>query len=149
MVHKAEDYPHSGHRSYAEGRVTEMVDPRPVLEMLGGRGAYRRFVDQGVGEGHREDYYRVEDQRFLGSTGFAERLKKKVKEEDNSKPKRPLRVVFRKVARAVGVDPEVLGGADRAWEISKTRALVGYVLIRRLGYRPREVSLCLAGMLPR
>jgi hypothetical protein len=51
--------------------------------------------------------------------------------------------VFRKVARAVGEEPKVLGGADRAWGISKTRALVGYVLIRRLGYRLREVSLCL------
>jgi len=143
MVCKAEDYPYSGHRSYAKGRVTEVVDPRLVLEMLGGQRAYRRFVDQGVGEGHREDYYRVEDQRFLGSTEFGERLKKEAKEENNSKPKRPLREVFREVARAVGVEPNVLGGADRAWGISKTRALVGYLLIRRLGYRLREVSLCL------
>lgn len=143
MVGKAEDYPYSGHGSYAKGGVTEVVDPRLVLEMLGGHRAYRRFVDQGVGEGHREDFYRVEDQRFLGSTGFGERLKREVKEEDNSKPKRPSREVFRKIARAVGVEPNVLGGADRAWEISKTRALVGYVLIRRLGYSLREVSLCL------
>lgn len=53
---------------------TEVVDPRLVLEMLGGRGAYRRFVDQEAGEGHREECYRVEDQRFLGSTEFGERL---------------------------------------------------------------------------
>ncbi len=51
--------------------------------------------------------------------------------------------MFRKIARAVEAEPKDLGGADRAWEISKTRALVGYVLIRRLGYRLREVSLCL------
>ena len=43
----------------------------------------------------------------------------------------------------VGVEPEALGGADRAWEVSKSRALVGYVLIRRLGYRLREGSSCL------
>jgi len=35
MVRKAEDYPYSGHRSYAKGQVTEVVDPRLVLEMLG------------------------------------------------------------------------------------------------------------------
>ena len=78
--------------------------------MLGGQRAYRRFLERGVGEGHREDYYRVEDQRFLGSTEFGERLKRRVKEENNSKPKRPSREVFREVARAVGVEPEVLGG---------------------------------------
>ena len=45
--------------------------------------------------------------------------------------------------RAVGVEPNVLGGADRAWEVSKSRALVGYLLIRRLGYRLSIVSSCL------
>ncbi len=143
MVRNAEDYPYSGHRSYAKGRVTKIVDPRLVLEMLGGQRAYRGFLEEGVGEGHREDYYRVEDQRFLGSTEFGERLKRRVKEENSSKPKWPLREVFRMVARTVGVEPKILGGADRAWEIFKTRALVGYVLIRRLGYSLREVSLCL------
>ena len=44
MVGKAEDYPYSGHGSYAKGRVTEVVDPRLVLEMLGGKRAYRRFL---------------------------------------------------------------------------------------------------------
>ncbi len=51
--------------------------------------------------------------------------------------------MFHQVARAVGVESDILGGADRAWEVSKSRALVGYVLIRRLGYRLREGSSCL------
>ncbi len=37
----------------------------------------------------------------------------------------------------------MLGGADRAWGASKIRALVGYVMIRRMGYSLREVSSCL------
>ena len=37
----------------------------------------------------------------------------------------------------------MLGGADRGWEISGARALVGYVLIRRLGYKLKEVASCL------
>ena len=38
---------------------------------------------------------------------------------------------------------EVLEGADRGWEISQTRALVGYILIRRLGYKLKDVAKCL------
>ena len=50
---------------------------------------------------------------------------------------------FRSAARAVGVQPEVLSGADRSWEVSRYRALVGYVLIRRLGYKLKDVAKCL------
>ena len=35
------------------------------------------------------------------------------------------------------------GGAGRGWEVSRARALVGYVLIRRLGYKLKEVASCL------
>jgi REP-associated tyrosine transposase len=143
IVRKIDDYRYSGHRAYAEGWVTEVVEPQMVLEMLGGRGGYRRFVRDGLREGHREEYYRVEDQRFLGGEGFGEKLKRKAEEEEIAGPKKPLGVVFRNVARGVKVAPEVLGGADRSWEVSRARALVGYALIRRLGYKVKDVARCL------
>jgi hypothetical protein len=57
--------------------------------------------------------------------------------------KKQLSVVFRSAARAVGTAPEVLEGADRGWEVSQSRALIGYVLIRRLGYQLKDVAKCL------
>ena len=90
-----------------------------------------------------EEYYQVEDQRFLGSAGFGEKLKRRAKEAEILRPKKSVSVVFRSAARGVGVDPAVLGGADGGWEISWARALVGYVLIRRLGYKLKEVASCL------
>jgi len=143
IVRKVDEYRYSGHRAYAEGRVTDVVEPKRVLDMLGGRGGYRRFVRGGMKEGHREEYYRVEDQRFLGGEGFGEKLKRKAEEQGIAEPKRPLRVVFRSAAHGVKVAPEVLGGADRGWEVSRARALVGYVLIRRLGYKVKDVARCL------
>ena len=110
---------------------------------MGGRAGYRRFVQEGLKDGHREEYYRVEDQRFLGAGGVGEKLKRKANEEEILRPKKPLSAVFPRAARAVGVEPEVLGGADRGWEVSRVRALVGYVLIRRLGYKLKEVARCL------
>jgi hypothetical protein len=38
--------------------------------MIGGRAGYGRFLEEGLKEGHREEYYRVEDQRLLGGEGF-------------------------------------------------------------------------------
>ena len=39
MVTEAERYVYSGHRAYAAGKPTSVIDPRKVLDMLGGRGA--------------------------------------------------------------------------------------------------------------
>jgi hypothetical protein len=50
---------------------------------------------------------------------------------------------FRSAARGVELEPRVLSGADRGWETSRCRALVGYVLIRRLGYKVKDVAKCL------
>ena len=143
MVRKLDEYRYSGHRNCLDGRVSEVLEPERVLDMLGGRAGYRRFVMEGLKDGHREDYYRVEDQRFLGAEEFAQRLKSKVDEEEIPRRKKQLSVVFRSAARAVEVEPQVLGGADRGWEISQTRALVGYILIRRLGYKLKDVAKCL------
>ena len=50
---------------------------------------------------------------------------------------------FRIAARALDMEPSVLSGADRGWALSRRRALVGYVLIRRLGYKLKDVAKCL------
>jgi len=143
MVHKVDEYPYSGHCSYVEGRVSEVLEPDRVLDMVGGRAGYRRFVREGLEDGHREDYYQVEDQRFLGAEKFAEKLKRKANEEEISLPKKQLSTAFRRAARTVEVEPNVLGGTDRGWEVSQLRAMVGYVLIRRLGYKLTDVARCL------
>jgi putative transposase len=143
MVRKLDEYPYSGHRNYVAGRGSEVLEPRRVLDMLGGRAGYRRFVLEGLNDGHREDYYQVEDQRFLGAEEFAQKLKRKVNEEEIPGRKKQLSVVFGSAARAVEVEPQVLEGADRGWEVSQSRALIGYVLIRRLGYQLKDVAKCL------
>ncbi len=140
MVRRIEEYPYSGHRNYAEGRVSEALEPQTVLDMVGGRARYRRFVQEGFKEGDREEHYRVEDQRFLGAEGLGEKLKRKAKEEELPRPKKQLSVVFRSAAGGVGVEPDVLGGADRGWKVFRARALVVYVLTRRQGYRLKAVA---------
>ena len=37
----------------------------------------------------------------------------------------------------------MLEGADRGWEVSQSRALVGFIFIRRLGYKLKDVAKCL------
>jgi len=100
-------------------------------------------IEDLCGKVYREEYYQVEDQRFLGAKGVWRSAQAQGQGGRDPEDQKQLTVVFGSAACGVGVEPEVLGGADRGWEVSRARALVGYVLIRRLGYRLKDVAKCL------
>jgi REP element-mobilizing transposase RayT len=141
MVKRPEEYRYCGHHAYVHGKATEIIDPRKVLSILGGKAAYRRFIAEGIGEGHKDEYYEVEDQRFLGEQGFGERMLRKESKEDIRRPKRKsLEQAAGELANLVGAETRVLRSLDRGWTVSKVRTMITYVLVRRLGYRLGEVA---------
>ncbi len=141
LVRRPEDYPYSGHGGYCGRKGGGIVETALVLKMLGGPSGYRRFVMDGIGEGHREEFYQAADQRFLGPEGFGEKL---AEEADRNEPRRgkrkPLAKAIDALAAGLRTDAETLCGADRSWSVSKARAAAAYVLIRRRGYRLTEVA---------
>jgi REP element-mobilizing transposase RayT len=139
MVKEPQQYSYSGHRAYLEGKATEVIDPRKVLGLLGGKGRYVMFVRDGMKDGHREEYYEVEDQRFLGSEDFGEKLQEE-HEEPRAKKPRPLEKVIEELAAAVGIETNTLKSADRSWAVSKARIMIAYVLVRRRGYALSAVA---------
>jgi putative transposase len=140
MVRSPERYRYSGDHAYLQGKATETIDPGTVLSMLGGKQAYRKFVQDGLSEGHKEEYYAVEDQRFLGGEGFGERLLKKKLDLPGKNPTRSIETAAREVAKLLKIEVQALRSPDRGWAVSKARTLAAYVLIRRLGYRLSDVA---------
>ena len=141
MVRSPKRYRYSGDHVYLQGKATETIDPATVLSMLGGKQAYRRFVQDGLREGHKEEYYAVEDQRFLGAEGFGARLLKKEAGLSGKKlTRRSIETVARELAKLLKVDVQALRSPDRGWAISKARTIAAYVLVRRLGYRLSDVA---------
>lgn len=131
---------YSGHRAYPSGSGTGVVKPSPVLALLGGRRGYLAFVRNGREEGHKEEFCRVEDQRFLGREGFGEKVRRRAEERSATRTEKPLGTVFNEVARELQVEPEVLRGPERAWAVCRKRALVAFMLVRRFGYRLGAVA---------
>lgn len=141
MVKTPEQYTHTGHHAYVQGKATEIIAPAKVLDMLGGSRGYRRFVQDGIDGGHQEEYYAVADQRFLGDQKFTEKMWAEDEEPmPRPKGKGGIDGAARKLAKHVHVELSVLRGADRSWVVSKARKEVGYVLIRRVGYRLKDVA---------
>jgi putative transposase len=141
MVRKPEEYGYSGHGEYCGRKGARIVESSMVLKMLGGIKGYRKFILDGTGEGHKEEYYEVADQRFLGPEGFGEKLTNQVDEREDAPRKRePLGKALGVLSARLGVEPGILRGTDRSWKVSRARAMAGYVLIRRRGYRLTEVA---------
>ena len=124
LVASAGKYPYSGAQAYRSGKPTVIVDPRPVLKVIGGISGYRKFVQEGLREGHKEEYYEVEDQRFLGKGEFGEGLRREYDQEERPKRKRSLSQVIAEMAKALKVRPEVLRVRGRARGASRQRTLM-------------------------
>src|SRR3990172_241353 len=92
-------------------------------------------------QGHKEEYYEVEDQRFLGAEGFAEKLQDE-NEQPKAKKRRPLDKVVEQLGTELGTDGAELKSRDRSWPVSKARMMIAYVLVRRQGYALGEVARC-------
>ena len=138
IVKEPEQYDYSGHRAYLEGKVTEVIDPRKVLGLMGGKARYQAFIRDGMKQGHNEEYYEVEDQRFLGAEGFAEKLQDE-HEEPRAKKRRPLDKVVEQLGKELGTGGTELKSGDRSWPVSRARTMIAYVLVRRQRYALGEV----------
>lgn len=141
MFKTVDGHPYSGHHVYLHGKASEVIDPAKVLRLLGGQRAYERFVRDGLNEGHKEEYYEVQDQRFLGSEGFGEEMIENTEENSQRAGKRrSIEVVARELGKEFGLGTEELRSPDRSWGVSKGRTIIAYVLVRRFGYGLGEVA---------
>jgi len=140
LVTRPERYVYSGHNSYLTNGTAKIVEVTAILKLLGGKKAYERFVLEGIGESHNEEYYAVADQRFLGEQGFGEEISRDAEPNEERKANKPLEAGFKEVARRVGTTPELLRGKDRRWEVSTKRAEAVALMVREYGYAVSAVA---------
>ena len=140
LATRPERYRYSGHHSYLNPGTAKIVETAPILKLMGGKKGYERFVLEGIGESHNEEYYAVADQRFLGEEGFGEEISREEDEATLRKKKKPIESALKEIARRVEARPELLRGPDRRWEITMKRAQAVAVLVRENGYTVSEVA---------
>jgi REP-associated tyrosine transposase len=140
LAKRPEGYVYSGHRSYLSHGAARIIESGPILEVLGGKKAYERFVLGGMSEDHNEEYYAVEDQRFLGEEGFGEEISREAGEKEQGKRRKSIDTAFKEIAKRLDTTPELLRGNDRRWEISAKRAKAVTELVREEGHSVSEVA---------
>lgn len=139
LVEDPEAYPYSGHRAYLTDGGTALIEPRLALSMLGGPAGYRRFVLAAIGVGHDERYYQTKDQQFLGRPA---QPPGHTAQPPCVRSRKPLHVAVEELVSRLPVNPIALP-RDRGHGVRDARALLSFVLVRRLGYRVTDVAAAL------
>jgi REP-associated tyrosine transposase len=140
LAKRPEGYVYSGHRSYLIDGAAKIIESGPILGVLGGKKAYEKFVLDGMSEDHNEEYYAVEDQRFLGDEGFGEEISREAGEKEQRKRKKSIETDFKEIAKHLDTTAELLRGSDRRWEISAKRGKAVAALVREHGHSVSEIA---------
>jgi len=79
-------YPWSSYRFYVREAKETLVDGDFLLAQFSNKKAtarreYSRFVRSRISQGHRDDFYELMDQRFLGTEEFVEDIRRDLNEK--------------------------------------------------------------------
>lgn len=139
LVLRPDAYPYSSHGPYWRGRATRLVDPGPILSLIGGAPAYRHLLsasaDPSAGAndlppspaGPQPTHLAAS--RPLTATGACPRP-----------PRKPVEAAIDRLAQQLGCHPASVRSRERGWRVSRARALIAFTLVRRLRYRVASVA---------
>lgn len=144
----------SSHRAYLGGRMpvtaaaavplaTEAVLGQFHSDRRRARGAFQRFVREGLGIGHRSDLYQVWEQRVLGGEPFAHEVLRPVQADPAPHVKIPLDGIFDAVALAWGLSRTAMTVAGRTRRAVLARAACAFLAQEVAGYTLTEVAAAL------
>lgn len=127
-------YPWSSHKAYLGNASREQrgIETSWVLSQFSRHRAeavrrYRRFVLEGIAEGHREDLYATKEQRYLGDEKFVEQVSREVGERQPRSVRVELGEVEEAVCREYDLSLDLLQARSKDRRGSFGRAVVAYL----------------------
>lgn len=147
LVEDPGDYRWSSYGVYVGQRREAFVETRPILEQFGkgegAKAAYRRFVMEGISQGHQEKYYEAREGRLLGDEGFIEEIKRREGKEVSLRIKvRPEELVKVVAAEMRKEEKEIVGTGKGRGRV-RGRELVAYVGREYGGCTTKELAAIL------
>ncbi|HXV80989.1 MAG TPA: transposase [Candidatus Binatia bacterium] len=129
----ASQYPWSSHAIFLKGRDQSGLAVETVLSYLSKRRGdavrkYGEFVSEGAGQGHRDDFYEVKEQRYLGDDEFIAQVEKeREKVEDTRTVRLTIDDAVEETLRHFAATIEKPLDKERGHEASHLRAIAAYV----------------------
>jgi hypothetical protein len=144
MVRETEKYPWSSYRAYLGLETIPWLTTDWVLSQFSkrlsvARRAYMRFIQEGKGGGHQEEYHRGSDtdSRILGDDTFIGRVldEKQMKQRQ----KVSLDKIMVEVCRYFSLKEKDLGGVGKDRRLSEVRGIAAWLVL--------ELGVCTLGEL--
>lgn len=146
LVEDPREYRWSGHRAYLGEEPIPWLTTEWVLGQFGKRIAmarrrYGQFIEQGLGEGYREEFHHgAEDARLLGDDDFLEKTYRQVAAKILKPP--TLKQVIHAVCRDYGFKRSDLSAATRQRRPAEARAMIGLLSVELGSGSLTEVGKC-------
>jgi len=146
LVRQIDGYRWSSHPFYLQGEEKRGVSVDAVLKQFSGKRGeairrYRKFIDDGLKEGHRQDYYQVIDQRFLGDEDFVEQAHEKAEEPE---PRLAVDIDLKDIVSVVcdefGIRSERVPQREKSREVSQLRWIIAKLAAEEADYRLVELA---------
>ena len=132
LVKKPHQYPWSSYRFYVRDEKEMMVDRDFLLAQFSNKKtiakrAYGRFVGSRIFQGHRDDFYELTDQRFLGTEEFVDDIRRDLKERPSFVYNISIQELIDSVSIALNISRDLLYSNTRNRPGALGRAVVGYL----------------------
>ena len=180
-IQELDAFPYSGHSTLMGGFQKSWQETDEILKLFGSKPAlarrmYRQFVEQGIGQGRRNDLaggglirsaggweglkqkreegqYQRSDERILGDSDFVSRVLEKTKESLTKSQKlksegMDVDKIAAQVSRLMGIAVEDVWATGKQQHIVNARSLLCYWAVRELGVSMSSLSRRLRISLP-
>ncbi len=132
LTKKPSGYAWSSYGCYTGENADTLITPEIVLgQFAKGRAAaqraYTHYVMEHLPEGHRAEYYKTRDQRFLGDDDFIRQVHKNTHYKAEAKYDISIQELVSRVGMSLGLQVEELYSSSRNRHGALGRAMVGYL----------------------
>jgi putative transposase len=138
-------YRWSSYRSYVRENKDDLVERDLLFAQFSlnkkvAMRQYERFVKGRMGQGHREDFYELKDQRFLGEEEFVDNVHRQLNEEPLFVYDISLEQIASEVSSALHLPTDLLYSLTRNRQGALGRAVTGYVGRKLGGYQMKATA---------
>jgi len=138
-------YRWDSYRLYVRKNKDDLVERDFIFAQFSGNKKvamkeYERFVKGRMGQGHREDFYELKDQRFLGEEAFVDSVHQQLNEEPPFVYDISLGQIVSEVSSALHLPTDLLYSLTRNRQGALGRAVTGYVGRKLGGYQIKATA---------
>ena len=145
LVEDPSKYPWSSYPSYMGQEKGDLVDRDFLFSQFSvkrsvARREYEQFVKSRMGQGHRDDFYKLKDQRFLGPDEFVDDVHHRVKEEPSLFYELPIEEIVSAVEYTLGIAKYIFYSFTRSRQGAWGRAVVAFLGKKWGGYQLKRFA---------